>query len=551
MANVVVTGEALDKSIREVVRILEDAVGCTAGPKGLTVAISKPYGSPEITKDGYKVMKSIKPEEPLAVAIANIITQSASQCNDKVGDGTTTCSILTAKVIEEVSKAKAAGADIISIKNGILKAKEAVLTALLSMKREVASEDEIAQVATISANGDKNIGSKIAQCVREVGKDGVITVEESKGFKDLEVERTDGMQFDRGYLSPYFVTNAEKMLVEFENPYIFLTEKKINLVQNILPVLENVARSGRPLLIIAEDVEGEALSTLVLNKLRGGLQVAAVKAPGFGDRRKDMLGDIAVIAGAKYVVNDELAVKVEDITLEDLGTAKTVRITKDTTTIIGSVDSNADSITSRISQIKSQIEVSSSDYDKEKLKERLAKLSGGVAVLKVGGSSEVEVKERKDRVEDALHATRAAVEEGVVPGGGAALLYTLASLDGVKGKNDDEQLGVNIIKRAVCAPIKRIIKNSGSEEAPCVIQHLLKQNDKELIFNVDTMNYANAFASGVMDPLKVVRIAFDLAVSLAAVFMTLNAVVVDVPSKEDAAGGAAGGMGGMGGMGGF
>ncbi|ASI47868.1 MAG: chaperonin GroEL [Anaplasma ovis] len=551
MANVVVTGEALDKSIREVVRILEDAVGCTAGPKGLTVAISKPYGSPEITKDGYKVMKSIKPEEPLAVAIANIITQSASQCNDKVGDGTTTCSILTAKVIEEVSKAKAAGADIISIKNGILKAKEAVLTALLSMKREVASEDEIAQVATISANGDKNIGSKIAQCVREVGKDGVITVEESKGFKDLEVERTDGMQFDRGYLSPYFVTNAEKMLVEFENPYIFLTEKKINLVQNILPVLENVARSGRPLLIIAEDVEGEALSTLVLNKLRGGLQVAAVKAPGFGDRRKDMLGDIAVIAGAKYVVNDELAVKVEDITLEDLGTAKTVRITKDTTTIIGSVDSNADSITSRISQIKSQIEVSSSDYDKEKLKERLAKLSGGVAVLKVGGSSEVEVKERKDRVEDALHATRAAVEEGVVPGGGAALLYTLASLDGVKGKNDDEQLGVNIIKRAVCAPIKRIIKNSGSEEAPCVIQHLLKQNDKELIFNVDTMNYANAFASGVMDPLKVVRIAFDLAVSLAAVFMTLNAVVVDVPNKEDAAGGAAGGMGGMGGMGGF
>ncbi|WP_447582202.1 chaperonin GroEL [Anaplasma marginale] len=549
MANVVVTGEALDKSIREVVRILEDAVGCTAGPKGLTVAISKPYGSPEITKDGYKVMKSIKPEEPLAVAIANIITQSASQCNDKVGDGTTTCSILTAKVIEEVSRAKAAGADTISIKNGILKAKEAVLTALLSMKREVASEDEIAQVATISANGDKNIGSKIAQCVREVGKDGVITVEESKGFKDLEVERTDGMQFDRGYLSPYFVTNAEKMLVEFENPYIFLTEKKINLVQNILPVLENVARSGRPLLIIAEDVEGEALSTLVLNKLRGGLQVAAVKAPGFGDRRKDMLGDIAVIAGAKYVVNDELAVKVEDITLDDLGTAKTVRITKDTTTIIGSVDSNADSITSRISQIKSQIEVSSSDYDKEKLKERLAKLSGGVAVLKVGGSSEVEVKERKDRVEDALHATRAAVEEGVVPGGGAALLYTLASLDGVKGKNDDEQLGVNIIKRAVCAPIKRIIKNSGSEEAPCVIQHLLKQNDKELIFNVDTMNYANAFASGVMDPLKVVRIAFDLAVSLAAVFMTLNAVVVDVPSKEDTAGGgAAGGMGGMGGF---
>ncbi|MFV9838839.1 MAG: chaperonin GroEL [Aaplasma endosymbiont of Hyalomma asiaticum] len=550
MSNTVVTGEVLDKAIREVIRTLEDAVGCTAGPKGLTVAISKPYGSPEITKDGYKVMKSIKPEEPLAAAIASIITQSASQCNDKVGDGTTTCSILTAKVIEEVSKAKAAGSDIVSIRSGILKAKEAVLASLMSMRREV-EEEEIAQVATISANGDKNIGSKIAQCVKEVGRDGVITVEESKGFKDLEVEKTDGMQFDRGYLSPYFVTNAEKMLVEFENPYIFLTEKKINLVQNILPILENVARSGRPLLIIAEDVEGEALSTLVLNKLRGGLQVAAVKAPGFGDRRKDMLGDIAVIAGAKYVVNDELAVKMEDITLSDLGTAKNVRITKDTTTIIGSVDCNSESITSRTNQIKAQIESSSSDYDREKLKERLAKLCGGVAVLKVGGSSEVEVKERKDRVEDALHATRAAVEEGVVPGGGAALLYTLSSLDNLKGKNDDEQWGIDIIRRAACAPIKRIIKNSGSEDAPCVIQHLLKQNDKELIYNVDTMNYANAFTSGVMDPLKVVRIAFDLAVSLAAVFMTLNAVVVDIPSKNDAAGNGAGGMGGMGGMGGF
>ncbi|QXK91764.1 chaperonin GroEL [Neoehrlichia mikurensis] len=549
MANVVVTGETLDKSIRDIIRILEDAVGCTAGPKGLTIAISKPYGTPEITKDGYKVIKSIKPEEPLAQAIANIIAQSASQCNDKVGDGTTTCSILTAKVIEEVSKAKAAGADIISIKNGILKAKELVLESLLSMKRDVSSEDEIAQVATISANGDKNIGSKIAQCVKEVGKDGVITVEESKGFKELEVEKTDGMQFDRGYLSPYFVTNAEKMLIEFENPYILLTEKKLNIIQPILPILENIARSGRPLLIIAEDVEGEALSTLVLNKLRGGLHVAAVKAPGFGDRRKDMLGDIAILTGAKYVINDELAVKMEDLTLDDLGTAKNIRITKDTTTLIGSVDSNSSNVQSRINQIKMQIDTSTSDYDKEKLKERLAKLSGGVAVLKVGGSSEVEVKERKDRVEDALHATRAAVEEGVVPGGGTALLYTLSSLDNLKGKNDDEQIGINIIKRALLAPIKRIIKNAGSEEAPCVIKHLLKQNDKELIFNVDTMSYANAFTSGVMDPLKVVRIAFDLAVSLAAVFMTLNAVVVDVPSKDDHPATGAAGMGG--GMGGF
>ncbi|AHC39416.1 chaperonin GroEL [Ehrlichia muris] len=550
MANVVVTGEQLDKSIREVVRILEDAVGCTAGPKGLTVAISKSYGAPEITKDGYKVIKSIKPEDPLALAIANIITQSASQCNDKVGDGTTTCSILTAKVIEEVSKAKAAGADIVCIKEGVLKAKEAVLEALMSMKREVLSEEEIAQVATISANGDKNIGSKIAQCVQEVGKDGVITVEESKGFKELDVEKTDGMQFDRGYLSPYFVTNSEKMLVEFENPYILLTEKKLNIIQPILPILENVARSGRPLLIIAEDVEGEALSTLVLNKLRGGLHVAAVKAPGFGDRRKDMLGDIAILTGAKHVISDDLAIKMEDLTLAELGTAKNIRITKDTTTIIGSVDNSSTNVQSRINQIKMQIEASTSDYDKEKLRERLAKLSGGVAVLKVGGSSEVEVKERKDRVEDALHATRAAVEEGVVPGGGAALLYTLSVLENLKSRNDDEQLGINIVKRALQAPIKRIIKNSGSENAPCVIAHLLKQNDKQLIFNVDTMNFANAFTSGVIDPLKVVRIAFDFAVSLAAVFMTLNAIVVDVPSKDDTNPGA-GGMGGMGGMGGF
>ncbi|AHX04782.1 chaperonin GroEL [Ehrlichia japonica] len=550
MANVVVTGEQLDKSIREVVRILEDAVGCTAGPKGLTVAISKSYGAPEITKDGYKVIKSIKPEDPLALAIANIITQSASQCNDKVGDGTTTCSILTAKVIEEVSKAKAAGADIVCIKEGVLKAKEAVLEALMSMKREILSEEEIAQVATISANGDKNIGSKIAQCVQEVGKDGVITVEESKGFKELDVEKTDGMQFDRGYLSPYFVTNSEKMLVEFENPYILLTEKKLNIIQPILPILENVARSGRPLLIIAEDVEGEALSTLVLNKLRGGLHVAAVKAPGFGDRRKDMLGDIAILTGAKHVISDDLAIKMEDLTLAELGTAKNIRITKDTTTIIGSVDNSSTNVQSRINQIKMQIEASTSDYDKEKLRERLAKLSGGVAVLKVGGSSEVEVKERKDRVEDALHATRAAVEEGVVPGGGAALLYTLSVLENLKSRNDDEQLGINIVKRALQAPIKRIIKNSGSENAPCVIAHLLKQNDKQLIFNVDTMNFANAFTSGVIDPLKVVRIAFDFAVSLAAVFMTLNAIVVDVPSKEDTNAGA-GGMGGMGGMGGF
>lgn len=546
-SNIVVSGEQLQKAVREIAGLVDSTVGITGGPKGLTVGISKPYGAPEITKDGYKVMKSIKPEEPLNNAIASIFSQSCSQCNDKVGDGTTTCSILTSNMVMEASKPIAAGSDRVGIKNGMLKAKDVVLKEILSMSRTISLEkiDEVAQVAIISANGDKDIGNSIADSVKKVGKEGVITVEESKGSKELEVELTTGMQFDRGYLSPYFVTNNEKMIAELDDPYLLITEKKLNIIQPILPILEAVVKSGKPLLIIAEDVEGEALSTLVINKLRGGLKVAAVKAPGFGDRRKEMLEDIATLTGAKYVIKDELGIKMEDITLGDLGTAKNVKITKDNTTIV-SENNGSKEVESRILQIKSQIETSTSDYDKEKLRERLAKLSGGVAVLKVGGATEMEVKERRDRVEDALHATRAAIEEGIVPGGGVALLYAASALEKLKGISDEEQLGINVIKKVLSAPIRKLVKNAGLDPA-IIVEHLIKQNDKELIYNVETMNYANAFTSGVIDPAKVVRIAFETAISVANVLITTESMIVDVPTKDDHSSPPMGG----GGMGGF
>ncbi|MDG7056995.1 MAG: molecular chaperone GroEL [Wolbachia endosymbiont of Penenirmus auritus] len=590
MTNIVVSGEQLQEAFREVAAVVDSTVAVTAGPRGKTVGINKPYGAPEITKDGYKVMKGIKPEKPLNAAITSIFAQSCSQCNDKVGDGTTTCSILTSNMIMEASKSIAAGNDRVSIKNGIQKAKDVVLKEIASMSRTISLEkvDEVAQVAIISANGDRDIGSSIADAVKKVGKEGVITVEESKGSKELEVELTTGMQFDRGYLSPYFITNNEKMIVELDDPYLLITEKKLNIIQPLLPVLEAVVKSGRPLLIIAEDIEGEALSTLVINKLRGGLKVAAVKAPGFGDRRKEMLEDIAALTGAKYVIKDELGIRMEDLTLEDLGTAKNVKITKDNTTIVSEnssfetastkscndsgydsdsetastkscndsgCESNSetassfDRVKARIKQIKSQIETSTSDYDKEKLRERLAKLSGGVAVLKVGGATEVEVKERRDRVEDALHATRAAIEEGIVPGGGVALLYTSSVLDKLKGGSDEEQIGINIIKKVLSAPIKRLVKNAGLESA-VIIDHLIKQNDKELIYNVEAMNYANAFTAGVIDPAKVVRIAFETAVSVASVLITTESMIVDVPNKDESASSPMG-AGGMGGMNGF
>lgn len=419
------------------------------------------------------------------------------------------------------------------------------------MSRTISLEkmDEVAQVAIISANGDKDIGNSIADAVKKVGKEGVITVEESKGSKELEVELTTGMQFDRGYLSPYFVTNNEKMSVKLDDPYLLITEK-LNIIQPLLPILEAIFKSGKPLFIIAEDVEGEALSTLVINKLRG-LKVASVKAPGFGDRRKEMLEDIAALTGAKYVIKDELGIKMEDLTLEDLGTAKNVKITKDNTTIV-SEDSDCDKqnrVNARINQIKSQIETSTSDYDKEKLRERLAKLSGGVAVLKVGGATEVEVKERRDRVEDALHATRAAIEEGIVPGGGVALLYAASALDKLKASSDEEQIGINIVKKVLSAPIKRLVKNAGLESA-VIIDHLIKQNDKELIYNVEAMNYANASTAGVIDPAKVVRIAFETAVSVASALITTESMIVDLPNKEENASSPMG-AGAMGGMGGF
>lgn len=545
MANVVVSEERLRKAIREVASIVDTTVGITGGPKGLTVAVSKPYGAPEITKDGYKVMKNIKPEDQTQAAIMGIFNQSCSQCNDKVGDGTTTCSILTAFAVKEAAKCIVAGTNPVGLKEGMLKAKDTVLAVLKSMSRNISSsEKEIAQVATISANGDKNIGDKIADCVKRVGKEGVITVEESKGSEALEVEETKGMQFDRGYLSPYFITNNEKMIVEFDNPYILVADKKIGTIQPLLPILEAVMRSGRSLFIIAEDVEGEALTTLVLNRLRGSLKVAAVKAPGFGDRRKEMLEDIRILSGAKYVVSDELAIKMEDLKCDDLGSVKNIKVTKDNTIIVSEKDKDDKDVKKRIDQIKNQIETSTSDYDKEKLRERLAKLTGGVAVLKVGGATEVEVKERRDRVEDALHATRAAIEEGIVAGGGVALFYAADKLKELKGKDLDEQTGIDVVKRALSAPIRRIIKNSGKEDS-IILDHLSKQGDQDLIYNVEAMNYANAFTSGVIDPAKVVRVAFETAISVASTLITTDAFLVDVPSKDENnnMGAGAGGMG--------
>ncbi|APR98019.1 chaperonin GroEL [Wolbachia endosymbiont of Folsomia candida] len=547
--NMVISGEQFHRAILETAGQFSSIAGTTLGAKGLNIGVDQAYGPLKITKDGYNVLKSLKPENPTSAALMSMFIKSTSECNDKVGDGTTTCSILAGKMVEEAYRPISAGVNRIAIKNGILKAKEEVLKQIKSMSRTVSLDklDELGQIATISANGDKDIGNSIADAVKKVGKEGVITVEESKGSKELEVELTTGMQFDRGYLSPYFITNNEKMIVELDSPYLLITEKKLNIIQPLLPILEAVVKSGRPLLIIAEDIEGEALSTLVINKLRGGLKIAAVKAPGFGDRRKEILEDIATLTGAKYVIKDELGIKMEDLTLEDLGTAKNVKITKDNTTIV-SENSDSDAVKARIEQIKSQIDASTSDYDKEKLRERLAKLSGGVAVLKVGGATEVEVKERRDRVEDALHATRAAIEEGIVPGGGVALLYASSVLEKLKGGSDEEQIGINIVKKVLSAPIRKIVENAGLESA-VVVDHLLKQNDQELIYNVETMNYANAFAAGVIDPAKVARVAFETALSIAIMLITTEAIIVNVPSKDDNASPMGGG--GMGGMGGF
>lgn len=550
MANMVVANEQLRRVLLSAAELSATVVGSTGGPQGRTVAISKAYGAPEITKDGYKVMKSIKPEDPATAGIIAILGQSCSQCNDRVGDGTTTCCILTANMCIEAIKSIASGAQAAHVSLGMNKAAKKVLEVLSSTSRKVGAHEEIANVAKISANGDVNIGESIANCVKEVGREGVITVEESKGFKELEVERTNGMMFDRGYLSGYFVTNSEKMIAEYDDPLIMITDKKLSVIQPIVPLLEKVARSGRALLIIADDVEGEALTTLVLNRLRNSIKVVAVKAPGFGEKKKAMLEDIAIVTGTT-VFSDDLGTDFENLNIGDLGNAKNIQVTKDSTTIVSEKGEDHPAIKQRIAQIKAQIESATSDYEKEKLRERLAKLAGGVAVLKVGGSTEVEVKERRDRVEDALHATRAAIEEGIVPGGGVALLYASIALETLSSDNDDERAGINIVKRALSAPIKKLVSNAAGEGA-VVVDYLLGQKDRSLIFDVNAMNYVNAFQAGIIDPTKVVRIAFETAVSVARVLITTEAFLVDIPSKDDnaAAGGGMGG-GGMGGMGGF
>jgi chaperonin GroEL len=527
------------------VDILADAVKVTLGPKGRNVVIDKSFGAPRITKDGVTVAKEIELKDKFENMGAQMIREVASKTNDLAGDGTTTATVLAQAIVREGMKSVAAGMNPMDLKRGIDIAVTAVVADLKSRSKPVSGTAEIAQVGVISANGDTVVGEKIAEAMEKVGKEGVITVEEAKGL-DFELDVVEGMQFDRGYLSPYFITNPEKMSVELTDPYILIHEKKLSNLQAILPILEAVVQSGRPLLIIAEDIEGEALATLVVNKLRGGLKVAAVKAPGFGDRRKAMLEDIAILTKGE-LISEDLGIKLETVTIDMLGQAKRVTIDKDNTIIVdGAGDETA--IKARVEAIRQQIENTTSDYDKEKLQERLAKLAGGVAVIKVGGASEVEVKERKDRVDDALHATRAAVEEGIVPGGGTALLYATHALVGMKGANDDQTRGIDIIRKALQAPLRQIAQNSGWDGA-VVAGKLMESNDVTLGFNAQTEVYENLVAAGVIDPTKVVRAALQDAASVAGLLITTEAAVSELPDDKPAMGGMpGGGMGGMGGM---
>ena len=530
------------------VDILADAVKVTLGPKGRNVVIEKSFGAPRITKDGVTVAKEIELKDKFENLGAQMVREVASKTNDIAGDGTTTATVLAQAIVREGMKSVAAGMNPMDLKRGIDMAVTAVVADLKARSKPVAGTSEIAQVGTISANGETEIGEMIAKAMEKVGKEGVITVEEAKGL-EFELDVVEGMQFDRGYLSPYFITNPEKMAVELDAPYILIHEKKLSNLQALLPVLEAVVQSGRPLLIIAEDVEGEALATLVVNKLRGGLKVAAVKAPGFGDRRKAMLEDLAILTEGQ-MISEDLGIKLENVTLDMLGKAKRVTIDKDNTTIVDGAGS-ADAIKGRVEQIRAQIEITTSDYDKEKLQERLAKLAGGVAVLKVGGSTEVEVKERKDRVDDALHATRAAVEEGIVPGGGTALLYATKALVGMKGINDDQTRGIDIIRKALFAPVRQIAQNAGHDGA-VVSGKLLDGNDDKIGFNAQTEVYENLVASGVIDPTKVVRTALQDAASVAGLLITTEAAISEMPADDKGGAGGMGGMGGgMGGMGGM
>jgi len=527
------------------VDVLADAVKVTLGPKGRNVVIEKSFGAPRTTKDGVSVAKEIELEDKFENMGAQMVREVASRTNDEAGDGTTTATVLAQAIVREGMKSVAAGMNPMDLKRGIDKAVALVIEQLKSAATPIKGSGEVAQVGTISANGEKEIGEMIANAMEKVGNEGVITVEEAKSLA-TELDVVEGMQFDRGYLSPYFITDADKMIADLEDPYILLFEKKLSSLQAMLPVLEAVVQSNRPLLIIAEDVEGEALATLVVNKLRGGLKIAAVKAPGFGDRRKAMLEDIAVLTGGQ-VVSEDLGIKLENVTLDMLGTAKKVAITKDDTTIVDGVGEK-EVIEARVSQIRRQIEDTSSDYDREKLQERLAKLAGGVAVIKVGGASEIEVKERKDRVDDALNATRAAVEEGIVAGGGIALLKASKVLEGVTGENEDQNQGIAIVARAIQAPIRQISENAGVEGS-IVVGKVLENSDPNFGYNAQTDVYEDLVKSGVIDPVKVSRIALQDAASVASLLITTEAAVAEKPKKDAPAMPAAPDMGGMGGMG--
>ena len=509
------------------VDILADAVKVTLGPKGRNVILDKGYGAPRITKDGVTVAKEIQLSDKFENMGAQLLRAVATKTHEHAGDGTTTATVLAQAIVREGMISVAAGMNPTDLKRGIDVAVKAVVTELQARSKPVANNQEIAQVGIISANGDTEIGTKIAEAMDKVGKDGVIAVEEAKGV-EFELEVVEGMQFDRGYLSPYFVTNTEKMTVELADPHILICEKKLGNLQSFLPLLEAVVQSGRPLLVIAEDIEGEALAALVVNKLRGGLKVAAVKAPGFGDRRKAMLEDIAILTQAE-VVSEDLGIKLENVTLEMLGTAKRVTIDKDTTTLVDGAGTS-EAIAARVAAIRAQIEITTSEYDQEKLQERLAKLAGGVAIIKVGGSSEVEVKERKDRVDDALHATRAAVEEGVIPGGGTALLYASKALIGLKGENDDQARGIDMVRRALQAPLRQIVANAG-HDGGVVAGRLLAGMDENLGFNAQTEQYENLFQAGVIDPTKVVRCAIQDAASIAGMIITTEAAIADLDTQ--------------------
>ena len=538
------SSEARDRLMRGV-NILADAVKVTLGPKGRNVVLDKSFGAPRVTKDGVTVAKEIELKDKFENMGAQMVREVASRTSDEAGDGTTTATLLAQAIAREGMKAVAAGMNPMDLKRGIDAAVEAVVSDVKKRSRKIKGRNEIAQVGTISANGDTEVGDILAEAMEKVGNEGVITVEEAKGLA-TELDVVEGMQFDRGYLSPYFVTNAGKMQAEQEDPYILLHEKKLSNLQAMLPLLESIVQTGKPLLVIAEDVEGEALATLVVNKLRGGLKVAAVKAPGFGDRRKAMLEDLAILTGGQ-VISEDLGIKLENVTLDMLGRAKRVLMGKDDTTVVEGAGKKA-GIDGRCGQIRAQIEETTSDYDREKLQERLAKLAGGVAVIKVGGSTEVEVKERKDRVDDALHSTRAAVEEGIVPGGGVTLLYSLRALDKLEVDNADQKVGIDIVRRALQAPVRQIAENAGVDGA-VVSGKLLEQKNTNYGFDAQSETYGDLVKAGIIDPAKVVRIALEDAASIAGLLVTTEAMVAEKPEKKDMPAMPPGGMGGMGDMG--